>query len=312
MTDSVGVSNEFPDGRHFAFTIIDDTDNGTVENLAPVYDLLRQLGFRTTKTVWPLRGMQEGGDSMEDAPYRDFVVELNKSGFEIALHGVQDGDARRERIKLGLDRFVEIIGHDPRIHCNHNHNRDNLYWGTRRLRSPLLRLIVNVATKGRYRDWFQGDREGSDYFWGDLCSQRIDYVRNLVFTEVNLDRINPSLPYRDPAKPWVKRWFSSCNGASAESFCRLLSSDNQRQLEAERGVCIVYTHFASGFVRDGSVITQFRDTMSQLASRNGWFVPAARLLDHLTSIRGGMEIPKSELRRMEWQWMREKARSGMV
>ena len=45
---------ELPDGKRFAFTILDDTDDGTLENLRPVYDRLRELGFRTTKTVWPM------------------------------------------------------------------------------------------------------------------------------------------------------------------------------------------------------------------------------------------------------------------
>ena len=44
----------FPDGKRFAFTIFDDTDVGTLESLRPIYDLLAQLGLRTTKTVWPL------------------------------------------------------------------------------------------------------------------------------------------------------------------------------------------------------------------------------------------------------------------
>ena len=47
-------SLDFPEGRKFAFTILDDTDDATVENVRPVYDLLTELGFRTTKTVWPL------------------------------------------------------------------------------------------------------------------------------------------------------------------------------------------------------------------------------------------------------------------
>ena len=52
----------------FNFSIFDDADNGTVENTAPVYRLLEELGLRTTKSVWPLRGpgnpgVQIGGAS---------------------------------------------------------------------------------------------------------------------------------------------------------------------------------------------------------------------------------------------------------
>ncbi|MEK6246653.1 MAG: hypothetical protein N2C12_00645, partial [Planctomycetales bacterium] len=162
MSDVAG--GDFPDGKQFAFTIVDDTDNGTVQNLAPVYELLTELGFRSTKTVWPLDGIAGGGHSLEDLAYREFIVELSRLGFEIALHGVQNGDAPRERIELGLDRFSQWIGSYPRIHCNHDHNRDNLYWDTSRIRSRMLRLIVHLATKGKLRGRLEGHREGSEFF----------------------------------------------------------------------------------------------------------------------------------------------------
>lgn len=46
----------WPDGKRFAFTIFDDTDHQTLENVPPVYDFLSDLGLRTTKSVWPLKG----------------------------------------------------------------------------------------------------------------------------------------------------------------------------------------------------------------------------------------------------------------
>ena len=33
----------FPDGKDFAFTIFDDTDGSTIENVKPVYDYLYDL-----------------------------------------------------------------------------------------------------------------------------------------------------------------------------------------------------------------------------------------------------------------------------
>jgi hypothetical protein len=43
---------KWPNGKSFAFTIVDDTDEATVNNVKPIYDLLYELGFKTTKTVW--------------------------------------------------------------------------------------------------------------------------------------------------------------------------------------------------------------------------------------------------------------------
>src|SRR5271165_313130 len=35
----------WPQGKRFAFTIVDDTDRSTVENVGPVYDFLLELGL---------------------------------------------------------------------------------------------------------------------------------------------------------------------------------------------------------------------------------------------------------------------------
>jgi len=80
---------EFPDGKEFAFTIVDDTDNATVENVKPVYDHLYNCGLRTTKTVWvypPQEGNSFTGECLLDENYFQFMKELQERGFEIALH----------------------------------------------------------------------------------------------------------------------------------------------------------------------------------------------------------------------------------
>lgn len=48
---------EWLNGKSFAFTIIDDTDEATVANVKPIYDLLAELGIWTTKTVGPFPEM---------------------------------------------------------------------------------------------------------------------------------------------------------------------------------------------------------------------------------------------------------------
>ena len=81
----------FPDEKRFAFTIIDDTDVATLENIGPIYELLTQLGLKTTKTVWPV-GCPEGSpdystsETLEDPGYMAFVKKLQQQGFEITWH----------------------------------------------------------------------------------------------------------------------------------------------------------------------------------------------------------------------------------
>src|SRR5688500_18443839 len=93
---------EFPHGKRFAFTIVDDTDVATVANVKPIYELLHELGLGATKTVWPV-ACPEGSpnfsssQTLEDPDYRDFVVDLQQRGFEITWHGATMESSRRGR-----------------------------------------------------------------------------------------------------------------------------------------------------------------------------------------------------------------------
>lgn len=302
--------NSFPDDKKFAFSIFDDTDLSTVENTEPIYRLLTELGLRTTKSVWPLASVPEGkygGCSLQDHDYLNFVLGLRDRGFEIALHGTRNHHSSRALVEAGFAEFRRLIGRDPRIHANHCRNRDNVYWGSARFR--LLKPFYALASLFSGKRGFEGHVAESEFFWGDLCRERLDYLRDFVFQEVNLDRVNPTMPYHDKAKPFVKYWFSSCNGADVESFCELLSEANQEKLERERGVCIVYTHFACGFVEAGHVHPRVEQLLRSLARRDGWFVPVSQVLDHLRLQRQPGCIPSTEFNKMECRWAYERVAS---
>ena len=298
----------------FSFSIFDDTDNSTVVNTAPVYDLLEELGLGATKSVWVLRGpgnpgVDISGLTLEDPAYLSFVLDLQRRGFEIALHGVQNGSAERSRIERGLAEFEAKLGHPPRLHTNHSRNRDNLYWGPERFASWAVRELVGANRFGRAVP-YAGNRAGSPYFWGDLARARVKYVRNLVFNETNLNRVNPSMPYHDPRKPYVPYWFSGTDGGDVQRFCAALSEQRQDELEAEEGVCIMYAHFASGFAPDGKVDARFAQLMRRLAGKAGTLLPVGALLDKLLVERGGGAISRAELGRMEWRWLLQRLARG--
>ena len=89
-------------------------------------------------------------------------------------------------------------------------------------------------------------------------------------------------------------------------FVECISEAAQDRLEAEGGACIMYTHFASGFQDHGRLNRQFQTLMEKLATKNGWFVPAGTLLDHLLATNGHHDIANHERRRLERNWLREK------
>lgn len=305
---------QFPDGKRFAFTVIDDTDCATVANVRPVYELLRSLGMRTTKTIWPLPGhhpedKNDPAQPVTDPEYRRFIADLQSWGFEIALHNVRSFSSTRKEIEDGLKAFAEITGQAPRVHANHMFNRDDLYWGDARLDLGLLGFAYRMLRSRKEIETSEGHLPGSPYFWGDICQAHIRYVRGFTYPELNALRHNPTLPYRDKRRPYVPLWFSGSEAANVFEFNRLLSDSNQEQLDREGGVCIMATHFASGFLVDGKVDPTTERLLRALAARNGWFVPVSELLDHLSANGGGKELPWVERQRMQLGWLVSRLRA---
>ena len=300
---------QFPNGKRFAFTILDDTDVATVENVAPVYRLLEALGMRTTKTAWPVACLEGGGDfassqTLEDPSYCAFVVDLHRRGFEIASHGATMHSSKRERTLAAFAQFQELFGAYPRVHANHARNRENLYWGIDRLDDPILRMLYRRLSD-QAASHYEGAVPGSEYYWGDWCIDHLHYARNLTFGVLNLLRVNPSMPYHDSRRPAVRWWFSTADAESRVEFNELLSTENQDRLEREGGICVLSTHFGKGYVFNEDVHPLTRERLEALARRPGWFAPVGELLDWLRSQGRGGALPPLEWRRMQWLWARD-------
>ena len=306
----------FPDGKHFAFTIIDDTDVATVENVAPIYQLLDDLGLRTTKTVWPFDCPEgspyfDSSQTLEDADYRAFVLDLHRRGFEIASHGATMESSNRARTLRGLETMRATFGAYPIVHANHANNRENLYWGRERIDQVMVRGLYRLFSHAP--DSFSGHLEGSPYWWGDVARERIRYVRNLTFETLNVARINPTLPYRDPRRPLVNWWYSAADAENREAFNRLLRPAAQERLEQEGGVAIVATHFGKGFCSGGKVHPHTAALLERLSRRPGWFIPVGQLLDWLREYGGGGgPLSSREWRRMQWYWLRDLVRRAIA
>ncbi|MBC8487888.1 MAG: hypothetical protein H8D45_17810 [Bacteroidetes bacterium] len=302
----------WPDGKDFAFTVFDDTDFATLKNVKEVYSLLSDLGFKTTKSVWPIRGNRKpliGGSTCEDPEYLKWILELKDNGFEIALHNVTFHSSIRENTIKGLDRFYEMFGYYPKSMANHADCEESIYWGNYRL-TGFNEILYNIFLRNKHKGIFRGHIKGDKYFWGDICKKRIKYVRNFIFSNINTLKSCPFMPYHDLQKPYVNYWFASSEGPDVNSFKHCISEKNQDQLEYEGGACIMYTHFASGFYNGSSINPQFKSLMVRLGKKNGWFVPVSTLLDYLLEKNGGHIITKSDRKRIERKWLLHKLNVG--
>jgi hypothetical protein len=303
----------FPDGKRFAFSIFDDTDVGTLEYIRPIYELLDRLGFRTTKSVWPLpyygSSHYEGSATLDDSEYAKYVRHLQDRGFEIAFHGARMESTERADVHRAFEVYQQTLGCYPTSYAAHGHNSDNLYWGVDRFRFGVWRWLYQ-AIGGRHERQGEGHRVESPFYWGDLAQKHLRYVRSFTYDELNLWKITTAIPYRTAGTPGANAFFPSSFADNVEEFIELLSAPRQAQLEREGGLAIVGTHFGKGFLRDGRVHPQVVDLLTGLSQRAGWFPPVSTLLDYLAEQQAG--IPKLQgydLFRLEALWFWHSIRS---
>jgi len=280
---------QFPNGRRFAFTILDDTDDATFENIVPVYDRLREYGFRTTKTVWPLdcpEGSQEyfAAETLQRPEYLSYVQQLVADGFELASHGATMEPSNRERTLRGLEFLDRHFDTALQLYANHGENRENVYWGVERFRTPLFRWLVR-----------------------DVCRKRFRYVRNFTFASLNALSFNPEMPYAVPSTPYVQYWFSTSDAPTPEVFRRRITRSAIDRLEAEGGICIVSTHFGKkGYVANGRLDPGVDEILRYIAAKPGWFVPVSEILDHLSAQQPHRNIGTLALARLELRFLMDR------
>lgn len=294
----------WPGGKKFAFTVFDDPDAQDEPASRLVYSFLADLGFRTTKAVWPIGPLREAnssGTTCADASFRAHCQELQRGGFEIGFHNAAPHSSTREETIEALDRFSEYFGRDPVTMANH-YNEEAIYWGQARL-DGIHRAVYNLVTLGRARNRHFGHIPGHPAFWGDVCRERVRYCRGFVFPDINTLGLFPAMPYCDPRRPFVRAWYTSTDGHDCAQFLKAISEENQDRLEASGSACIMYTHFGHWFVKDGKLDATFQRLMKRLAAKPGYFAPAGELLEYLENTQGLPALSDGQWFALQSRWL---------
>ena len=309
----------YPLNKKFAFSIVDDTDDATLEKVKKAYAFLDELGIKATKTVWVFPSTRKSGDdttgkwcegvTLADSGYLLFIKNLATRGHEISLHTASGGNNLREDTLRAYEFFKRELGFYPVMNIMHGRNRDNLYYGKEAFKG-IFRLLASLYSA----DTFEGHSPQSPFYWGDILSNRSRYVRFYKSMTLNTLRINPSMPYHDPAKPLVPRWFSSTDLSSLETIRQNLTTLSLERLMHEEGVCIGYTYFQ--YYLDPSLkmhpLIEERFRLLDKYRHHVWFTPASPLLDrleqtknlHLKNHRGKTMLLNYSDKAIEDVWVR--------
>ena len=273
------------------FCITDDTDGADLESVRIVYEFMGSLGLRATKSVWVFEPQEASGIpalplaitkgvTLQDPAYLGYCRALASRGVEIALHGATGGNNRRELVQRA---FAVMDANFPpaSTYICHARNADNPYWQEKVVARGPLALALRLLAR---RHHCSGEDPASPYFWGDLCRQRIRYVRLMRTRRINTLDVNPSMPYFEREKPFVPGWFS----ATKRSFREATTVEALDEIERDWGACVLYQYMSRWADKPaGRVLHAFAAGAERLAARERvWTDTVTRLLDRLRLTQG--------------------------
>lgn len=285
----------WPSPFRWAYAMTDDTDKSTTQSTRVVYEYCLQRGIKPTRLLWTHEPTEKcgvvnpeepiSGASLEDTEYQDYCRDLQARGVTFGLHGASAGNSTRERTLDGIERFEHVFGTKPDLFIAHMRNAENIYWGASRYRNPVLRAVAkSLIIPASYH----GDDETSPYYWADVCSQQIRYIRLYRTRSLDVLSKNPSMPFHDPRFPAVRYWYSA-SGQNLELLGRL-TTERLNRVALRDGLILHYTH-SSWFVDDPeadspTLLEPARRGFDLIGSRNDvWCAGVSAVLDRLMLIK---------------------------
>jgi hypothetical protein len=284
----------YPDGKAFGFTIVHDADSAYSQRLAPIMDAFDEIGLKITVTVFPLWAAWaldpvriwsnwRSADPffapfavpLEDPDECRFYLELQRRGHEIAMHTPSETSSLRGDVTRAFELFQSVFGASPRVYVEHS--PDNNLDAQRRHGSDPGSVYYNTDLLNQSGCWV----------W--VCDPETDFprTRGRRFNVLSDDQ-GPFCP-RARERFGIMRAFlrSPTFPSDGDGFLATFTKDVFDALEQQRGLALVYTHLAKGWLDPATrrLRTDIADRLRVLAARNVWFAPAATILDRFAALR---------------------------
>lgn len=277
-----------PHPHQCAFSIIDDPEGSTAESVRLVYDTLSDLGLRSTKGVWVFesqktqrRSRKREGVTLQDRPHREYCAELTRRGFEIALHGASSGNDLRERSHAAFEFVERELGRAPIVCASDPWNVECMYGNAELVARGPLRWALAPLRLGRRS---LGEDPTGLRFWGDVCRERIRYMRLFRTPSINTLVANPSMPYFEREKPLVRSWFT----VTEHGLAGVTTPESLATLAHENGACLLRQHLVRHVDLDRRRVSEAcgRALRRLRGAPNLWVDTAGAVLDRLRLIQG--------------------------
>jgi hypothetical protein len=284
----------YPAGKAFGFTIVHDADSAYSRRLAPIMEAFDAIGLKITVTVFPfwaawapdpvaMWAQWQAQDPffapvavpLEDPEERQFYVELCRRGHEIAMHTPSETSSSRADLIRAFDFFESVFGFPPRMYVEHS--PENNLDAQKSSGSDPTTPYYNTDLLNRFGCWV----------W--VCDDETAFskVREKQFNVLS-DEDGPFCP-RAYRKFGILRAFlrSPTKPSDGDGFLTAFDDRTCEALEKERGLAIVYTHLAIGWLdpQTRRLRHDIAERLKGLAQRNVWFAPASAILDRFAGIR---------------------------
>ena len=262
--------------------------------LAPIFDAFDAIGLKITVTVFPLWAAWAPDPAriwsdwrrqdpffapvavpLEEPEEARFYIDLRRRGHEIAMHTPSETSSRREDVIRAFTLFKSVFGSPPRTYVEHS--PDNKLDAQKRHGSDPASSHYNTDLLNHSECWV----------W--VCDDDTSFSRTLDQQfNVLSDKDGPFCPTARE-KFGIRRAFlrSPTKPSDGDGFLAAFDDRTFDALEQQRGLALVYTHLAAGWL--DPVTRRLRHDIAThleaLARRNVWFAPAATILDRFAALR---------------------------